>query len=262
MSAGRHKAKVDFKAKQQEFAAFIRNPDRNPAPDDVAPERMSMYRELFFNNIEGFLSSNFPVLKSLLTSEQWLELARGFYSEHRSSTPYFSEIPEEFLDYLQNERRCPNDLPFMLELAYYEWVEMALAIAKEEVLAAPIAPKQDLKPVPLLLSPLAWLLAYRFPVHQISTDFMPNEAPEQPSFLIVYRTPEDTVKFMQITPLTYRLLEIVQNTPGITAESCITRLAGELQASDAQRLIEQGLKTLRELADKSIILEKAFHDEE
>ncbi|PKM36156.1 MAG: DUF2063 domain-containing protein [Gammaproteobacteria bacterium HGW-Gammaproteobacteria-10] len=252
MSVGQHKAKIDFKAKQQEFAAFIRNPDRNPAPDDVAPERMSMYRELFFNNVESFLSSNFPVLKSLLSEENWLALARDFYSEHRSSTPYFSEIPEEFLDYLQNERHCSDDLPFMLELAHYEWVEMALAIAKEDT-PATIASEMNLRPLPLFLSPLAWLLAYRFPVHQISTDFIPYEAPEQPSFLIVYRTPDDNVKFMQITPSTYRLLEFVQNNPGITAESCLTQLAGELQASDTQLIIDQGLKTLCELADKSII---------
>lgn len=55
MNAAAPKSGIDFKAKQQEFAAFIRNPDGNPAPDDVESERMLMYRELFFNNVEGFL---------------------------------------------------------------------------------------------------------------------------------------------------------------------------------------------------------------
>lgn len=252
MNAAAPKSGIDFKAKQQEFAAFIRNPDGNPAPDDVESERMLMYRELFFNNVEGFLSSNFPVLKSLLEPEQWLELAQDFFAEHRSRTPYFSEIPEEFLEYLQNERDNSDDLPFMLELAHYEWVEMALAIAKEEAPAV-IAASTDLRHTPLSLSPLAWPLVYRYPVHSISKDSLPTEAPEQPSFLVVYRTPSDTVKFLQISPSTYRLLEIVQDNPRITGEACLKQIAVELNASDIEPIVEQGLKTLRDLADKSII---------
>jgi hypothetical protein len=36
--------------------------------------------------------------------------------------------------YLQNERKTnADDYPFILELAHYEWVEMALSIAQEEL---------------------------------------------------------------------------------------------------------------------------------
>ena len=63
--------RVDFKAKQLEFAAYIRDPENNPLPADVQPQRMAMYRELFFNNIDSFLSANFPVLRTLLNDRQW-----------------------------------------------------------------------------------------------------------------------------------------------------------------------------------------------
>ncbi len=63
-----------------------------------------MYRELFFNNIEGFLSGNFPVLRKILDDQQWFALVQDFFAKHPCQSPYFSEIPEEFLDYLQNER--------------------------------------------------------------------------------------------------------------------------------------------------------------
>lgn len=252
MNAAAPESRIDFKAKQQEFAAFIRNPDGYPAPADVKPERMRMYRELFFNNIEGFLASHFPVLKSLLEPERWLELAQDFFAKHRSRTPYFSEIPEEFLDYLQNERNDPEDLPFMLELAHYEWVEMALAIAREETPAA-IDASANLLQLPLSLSPLAWPLAYRYPVHEIAKASPAAEAPEHPSFLVVYRTPDDAVKFLQVTPSTYRLLEIISDRQPITAEACLKQIAAELDAADIDQIVEQGLKTLRDLADKSII---------
>ena len=124
---------VDFKAKQTEFAAYIRDPDNNPPPADVKEQRIKMYRELFFNNIESFLSGNFPVLKNILGASQWLILAEDFFAKHACQTPHFSEIPEEFLDYLQNERDSSTDYSFMLELAHYEWVEMALSVSRNEV---------------------------------------------------------------------------------------------------------------------------------
>ena len=122
---------VDFRLKQAEFAAHIRDPANNPAPADVDPQRMAAYCELFYNNIDSSLSSTFPVLRQILDADQWQVLAKDFYASHRCQTPHFSEIPEEFLEYLQN-RKLPGDHPFLLELAHYEWVEMALAISTAE----------------------------------------------------------------------------------------------------------------------------------
>ena len=126
--------KVNFKAKQAEFSAYIRNPIDSPCPSDIQPERMQMYRELFFNNVESFLSSNFPVLHKILSKQQWQQLAQDFFAKHHCTSPYFSEIPEEFILYLQNERQASeDDYPFMLELAHYEWVEMALSISQASI---------------------------------------------------------------------------------------------------------------------------------
>ena len=76
------KVSQNFKSTQLAFAAYIRDPQQNPIPVDVAESRMAMYRALFFNNIEGFLSGNFPVLRALLNDEQWLALTQDFYAKH------------------------------------------------------------------------------------------------------------------------------------------------------------------------------------
>lgn len=243
---------VDFKSKQAEFAAYIRDPENNPAPADVNGQRMVMYRELFFNNIEGFLSGNFPVLRKILDDPQWYALAQDFYAKHPCLSPYFSQIPEEFLDYLQNERDNPEDLPFMLELAHYEWVEMALSIAKEEVLAN----NQNLDNLlnrKIALSPLAWPLAYQYPVHKIAPAFLPLEAPQQPTFLIVYRNREDDVGFIEITPITYRLLEVIQELRNPLAEDCLRQVARESNHPNPEFIVAGGLQILKELAEKTII---------
>ncbi len=245
--------RIDFKAKQLEFAAYIRDPENKPAPADVQPQRMAMYRELFFNNIDSFLTANFPVLRAILDDRQWQALAQDFFAKHECHSPHFSKIPEEFLDYLQNERDNSADFPFMLELAHYEWVEMALSIALETM------PDQQQSPDKLIdqsirLSALAWPLAYQYPVQKISPDFLPEAVPEQPTFLIVYRNPQDEVNFIEITPLTYRLLDIIQEHEGILTEDCLKQVAEESQHPNPDLIIAGGLQILKELAKKTIII--------
>jgi hypothetical protein len=244
--------RVDFKSKQSEFAAYIRDPHNNPMPIDVEERRMAMYRELFFNNIEGFLSANFPVLRKIQGDAQWRPLVQDFYAKHPCLSPYFLQIPAEFLDYLQNERDSPEDLPFMLELAHYEWVEMALSIAQEEGITA----RQDLDNLlkqSVAVSPLAWPLAYQYPVHKIAPGVLPLEPPAQPTFLIVYRNSDDDVNFIEITPLTYRLLDIIQEQDQPLAEACLKQVAGESKHPDPDIIIAGGLQILKELAEKAII---------
>jgi hypothetical protein len=245
--------KVDFKAKQAEFSAYIRDPINNPQPVDVKKQRIETYRELFFNNIDSFLSSNFPVIKTILNDQQWFELSQDFFSSHCNTTPYFSEIPEEFIDFLQNERKNKSDFPFLLELAHYEWIEMALSISKEEVTKNT---KESLEKMPegtITLSPLAWPLVYQFPVHQISPSFLPETVPELPSFLLVYRNMADEVNFMEISPITFRLLQILQEKETITCEDCLQQIAQESGHPEPDKIRVSGLQTIKELAEKNII---------
>ncbi len=247
-------AGVDFKAKQLEFTAYIKDPFNNAIPADVKPQRMEMYRELFFNNVVGFLDSNFPVLKALHTEDQWFELTQDFFAKHSSESPYFSEIPEEFITYLQTERHNPDDYPFMLELGHYEWVEMALSIAKEtlpEIVKSEKA--ENLLLQPLQLSPLALSLAYLYPVHKISPDFLPLKAPEQATYLIVYRNREDEVNFIQTTVITHRLLQLLEEKPQLI-QACLQQIASEMNLSNSESLIENGLEIARNLIDKDILL--------
>ena len=244
---------VDFRHKQAEFAAYIRNPSQNPAPDDVAPERMAMYHELFFNNIDSFLSSNFPVIRRILPDEQWFALAQDFFAEHHCSTPHFSEIAEEFLDYLQTRNKA-NDFPFLLELAHYEWVEMALAISPIDT--PPTSPSfaDEILEQKISLSPLAWLLAYQYPVQQISPEFLPTSPPQQATCLIVYRDADYHVHFVQPSPLTFRLLQLLEQNPNATGDSCLQALIAEASQLNSELLFTEGVKILKEMVGKGIII--------
>ncbi|GAW84927.1 conserved hypothetical protein [Bathymodiolus platifrons methanotrophic gill symbiont] len=242
--------KIDFKAKQAEFSAYIRNPAEQPCPEDVQPERMQMYRELFFNNVESFLSSNFPVLRKILNDAQWQQLAQDFFATHPCTTPYFSEIPEEFIAYLQNERAAnTEDYPFMLELAHYEWVEMALSIAQENLPDTEAEQITDLNQT-ISLSPLVWILAYQFPVHKISPTYLPLQTPEQPSYLAVSRNNEDEVKFIELSPMSFHLLQTIQTHQPTSIANGLTII---LPDSPGESLKNSAIEALQQFIDKQLV---------
>ncbi len=241
---------MSFQQHQAAFAAYIRNPEKNSLPNGVKPERMAMYRELFFNNINGFLTANFPILHSLLSSEDWQNLAQDFFEKHVCHTPHFSEIPEEFLAYLENERENSTDLPFLFELAHYEWVEMALSISEAEFEKMPL---ENLRNIRLKLSSVACALAYQFPVQKISLKFMPL-ATENPTFLVVYRNANDIVQFLEITPLTFQLLQLLENQPEQFAEIYLNQLVEFAPTISLQILKEKGIEILEDLAKRGVIV--------
>lgn len=241
---------MSFQTYQSQFASYIRNPEKNSLPANVKPERMAMYRELFFNNIEGFLIANFPVLHSLFTPQDWTNLVQDFFENHVCTTPHFSEIPEEFLAYLQNERQNSKDFPFLFELAHYEWVEMALSISHAEV--EKMSP-ENLMSEKLAISPLACVLAYQFPVQKICAAFVPIES-SRPTFLTVYRNENDTVQFLEITPLTFQLLQLIENSPEQTADFYI-RALNELVSTIALEVLQKkGKEILLDFVRRGLIV--------
>ena len=158
-----------FKQAQYEFAAHIRNPELNPKPSDVEARRMNIYSELFFNNVEGFISNTYPVLKEIMPENEWQDMMRDYFSKHLSHTPLFPEMPREFLKYLEYERDNTNDPDFIYELAHYEWIELALLTSDldEDINWDKIDIDGDILNNPPVLSPLAWPLTYQYPVQQI-----------------------------------------------------------------------------------------------
>ncbi|MCB1736003.1 MAG: putative DNA-binding domain-containing protein [Gammaproteobacteria bacterium] len=242
-----------FIARQYEFAAHIRDPQTNPRPSDVEDRRMAIYRELFFNNVNSLLESCFPVLRSLFEEAKWEAIARDFFAHHASHTPYFLELGQEFLAYLQERRDAEDDPPFMTELAHYEWVELALDIDTTELHRIPAIGDGDLLHGCPVASPIAWPLMYAFPVHRIGPEHQPEQAPAQATTLIVYRDTDDDVRFIEATPATARLLELCQSDDALTGLEILDRLAAEMGvAADAIR--EFGLAELERLRDRGILL--------
>ena len=247
--------KKSFKDWQYAFTSHIRDPENVPVPEGLEARRIKIYSDLFYNNVEGFISSSFPVLRTLYSDDGWHAMIRDYFKRHENHTPYFLELSQEFLDYLQNEREPQDDdFPFLLELAHYEWVELALSIDETEISFSTIDNDGDLLDGQPVISPLAWPLSYNYAVHKICDEYIPTHEDTVATHLIVYRDHEDEVRFMEINPVTARLLSLLNGNPTLTGRTALEQIAAELQHPDTNTVIDGGLQTLRELKDRNIIL--------
>jgi uncharacterized protein len=242
---------------QLTFAAHIRDPDRVPAPDDIEDRRMAIYRELFFNNVRDLLGRSFPVLRKLLGEDRWQALVRDWLIEHRAQTPLFLEVPREFLQYLSEQRAAvAGDPPFLAELAHYEWVELALAIDEREAELPGVDSDGDLLSGRPALSPLAWSLAYAWPVHRLSPACQPAEPPAELTRLLVYRDRQDRVGFLEINIVTARLLELLADSaaPPASGRDALLRIAAELDHPQPEAVVEAGAAILADLRARDVLL--------
>jgi hypothetical protein len=266
MTAGRSSSKPDdghpvmdqperLARLQRDFAAHIRDPESHPAPAEIEGRRMAIYRRLFFNNINSLLAANFPVLRALHDDDRWRILTRDFYANYRCQTPLFPEIAREFLCYLQDHRgERDGDPPFMLELAHYEWVELALSLDEHELDQVAADPAGNLLSGQPVLSPLAWALSYRFPVHLIKPDYQPLEAPARATHILVYRNRSDDIKFMQLNDVTRLLLQQLQESPQLTGAQHLERVADAIGHADSSKVISAGAAVLKDLHQRDIVL--------
>jgi hypothetical protein len=239
---------------QYQFTAHLRDPKTNPAPADIEDRRMEIYRDLVFSNVENFLSSNFPVIHTLFGERDWLVLTRDFLREHQCHTPLFPEFGREFLRYVEaRQEQDRGDPPFLLELAHYEWAELALSLDENSIDDVPHDPHGDLLAGVPVMSPLACILAYRFPVHLIGPDYRPDEPPAEPTVLLLVRGRDDEVRFHEINALTAMLVETLQQNESLTGAECVEH-ALTLAGIDPSTLRAAGLATLTELQSFEAIL--------
>lgn len=239
----------DFQSFQRAFGRHLRDPQHTPRPRGVPARRMAVYNELLFNNLCGFLDACFPVSRKLLGETRWRRLNRSFYRDWPLHTPWFREIPREFVRYL-NEAAIATPRPrWLSELAHYEWAELAV-----DTLEAPIPehdPAGDFLTKPVVLNPASLRLAYAWPVHRIGPDYRPRKP--QATQLIVFRDGDDRVQFSELNPVTARLLDLLADGP-LTGEAALRQIAEALQHPDPARVLEFGLQLLRQLQHEGIVL--------
>lgn len=221
-----------FQRYQYAFAAHIRDPRLHKRPPGIEARRMAIYNELLYNNVESFLLTCFPVMRKVLSQRRWDKLVRAFFSGHRSHTPYFRQIPDEFLQFLQNDWAGGEGYPdYLLELAHYEWIELVLSVSTRDEQLPAFEPAGNLMTDIPVLNPVLANLAYQWPVHRIR----PRAKVERvATYLLVFRNAEMHIQFMEQSAVSARLLGLLE-AGTLTGEQAIRQLAKEIGLNvDAQ----------------------------
>jgi len=213
-----------FQQQQRHLLNYLRQPQANQLPNGFAPQRLAVYVDLLYNKFDESLTACFPIIRSLLPKQDWRALLLDFVAKHRCLTPYYRQIPDEFVQYLQQERRHSGDWPFLAELAHFEWIELQLSIAEAEpVTLKQLSNTELLNNVPVF-APVIQLLHYQWPVQHIGPNFLPNELPATATHILGFRDSEDQVQFVDLTTATAKLILLLNN--GLTGQQALQRMRG------------------------------------
>lgn len=236
---------------QLAFGKHVRNSLQNPCPPDIAPRRARIYQELLFNNVCGFLNTCFPVSKSVIDADLWTALARKFFTQWRCHTPYFSQIPQEFVTFVAT-LALPDELPVWLpELLHYEWVELEVELHMDTPTPLPHEPTGKAH---LSVNPTLRNLVYQWPVHRISRQFLPTST--ETTCLLVYRDQDFRVQFMVINPLTSRMITLAESHCR-TTDSLLDALLTEIQHPQPDQIRLFGSAQIEEFIQLGILKESA-----
>lgn len=246
-----------FREIQIRMTAWLRNPD-GCVPPDVELRRLDVYRDLLFNNVRDFVETAYPVLKSLLPEHRWQELVSRFFAQHHARSPYFRDISLEFREWVQaSQADWLAEQPWVQELMHFEWMELAADCAEVEVAPA-CHPSGDLLAGVPCARPALWPLVYRWPVHRLSPANPPaSELPAQATCLLAYRDDDDRLHFMEVSPVSARLVEMIQAGEPRSGRALLLSLAMEagLVADDEQQaFLANGRQQLEALRQHGILL--------
>lgn len=239
-----------FQQYQAEFNAYLRNPAQQLKPHGINAKRLTIYREIVFNNFLSSISACFPVLLSLIGKRRFKRLVRHCFASHHFNSPLFADIPKTFVDFLQNLNLTQQELPpYTDQLAHYEWIELQLAKlpdnAGETFQVTVIQQTSDLADLIPQLPDAHQLLHYDYPVHQLSKRHA--QLPASPTYLLVFRKADFKIAFIQLNAMTFYLLQCVQ-LKKVTATDHFRQL-GQIMLPHLPlpTVLEFGLNTLKTL---------------
>ena len=218
-----------FQDLQRQFLAHLRTPEQQPLPTGFDQQGSAIYVDLLYNKFNDSLTTCFPVTYAILGETAWQELLNDFIAGHRCLSPYYRQIPDEFVQYLQNERQVTDDLPFLAELAHFEWVELALSIAEAEPVVTEILSDAQLMEAVLVFTPVIRLLHF-----------------------LGFRDAADQVQFIALNPATASLVLQLQNQ--YTAKQALQALGKDLTPSELSNLMLFGKDILADLYRQGAII--------
>lgn len=111
-------AKISSAEFQAMLANYVRDPSSQPVPPCIPPEHLAVYHCLIRNNIKNFLDLCFSDSQHFADAALWERLQNHFLAEAQPESPFFNDIPAQFLAYAQSKNgadKLPDNVLAMMD---------------------------------------------------------------------------------------------------------------------------------------------------
>ncbi len=213
-------------------------------------ERLLVYRELVRGNLRRAVQLSIPRTMARLGAV-FDEYFDRFLLERAPRTHYLRDVTGELLDYCAplwlEDTRVPR---FLCELAYHEALHIevsALPTLARDHVAAPLSLEAG-----VALSDAVRLVSYRYAVHDLpASEDDRTEAAERPVLLLVYRSPEHEVRYLELTPLAYGIARSLLE--GQALGRAVARAAEEAGTPLTEAVLSGAAQLLADLAQRGVV---------
>lgn len=213
-------------------------------------ERLAVYRQLVRGNLREALELSIPRSIARMGS-LFDEYFDRFLSEQGPRTHYLRDVTPELLDFCaplwERDARVPS---YLLELARHEALHIqvsAMPALPRGHVAAGLSLDQGVR-----LSEALQLVRYRHAVHELPADATEGAEPTARAVsLLVYRSPEHDVRYLELTPLARGIVErlLAQQSLGAAVQGA----AAEEGASLTEAVLAGAAQLLADLAERGVV---------
>jgi hypothetical protein len=243
----------------RDLRAFLQ--EHGVAPDDVeaalaAPSRLAVYRVLVRNGLSSVVVRMLPRTRARMNAacdgRFDADVAR-FVDDVGPRTHYLRDVPAELFAWAEARWRAdPSVPPYLPDLAAHELAHFAVASSDATGAADANAGAAVALDQPLAFTPSTRLQRYAWAVHELPADEdARDEPPRRAVRLLAYRDPEHQVRWLEMTPLAFAVVERL--TAGEPLGLAVERACAEHATQPAAVLADIAL-LLSDLASRGVLL--------
>lgn len=239
---------------QHAFTRHLRDPENVPAPGAQEERRLAIYRYAVRANVARFMADNYPRVRAVMCDRRWDAMLHDYIVRHVSRTNVFAELPLEFLAYLEHERDDGDAPPFLRELAHFDWLETLVGVDVNVLDQTGIDCEGDLLAGIPVVNPTLRLVCYAYPVHAITPEFQPIEAPAEATRIAAFRDPANRYGFLDLSPTAAELIEHLNVHEGRSGRDVLTAMALTRHYPDLAGFVDAGGTILKRMHARGALL--------
>ena len=198
------------------------------APEGVDIGRLGVYRRLLLNNLKSFIDLCFSASGGFAEAGLWQELQRRFLLEARPQSPFFNDIPKQFLDYVAAKPATERPSENILHMMAFE----------TDLLHAETAEQREPLSAWNADTVLQWAAGARlkdYPCDFVSSELETVDA-DTPAAVLTWRDATGTVYYRALDGADRFLLAHFQEAQSDTVSSLAAKLAALSDGLDSATL--------------------------